>query len=800
MRRIFRFIGEKLLNKRLDFRVRLFNVLAMAGVLVSLVSMITSVAIGEAMVNAIVYFAASVFAAGLLWYSQKTGKYENCYLITIIFVFLIGFSMFFFVGGTYYGAIPSFFIFAMVFTVFMLERRRAIIILLSELLVYNGLCVYAYLFIEPSSYYTSSKTAMLTTAFGFSVVGITLSITMFLHFRLYNQQQRELEAAREEALSFSHAKSNFLANMSHEIRTPIHVMLGMNEMILRESRSEQIQDYGRKIQNAGKTLLLLINNILDVSKIESGKLTVTEARYLTADLMDELIVVGKEETGRYGLSFAVRTDETLPAALVGDTVYLRQIVVNFLSNAAKYTREGGVTLVFSQKPGHTPDEILLRVSVGDTGIGIREENMALLFDAFTRADMPKNQYIEGTGLGLAIAKELTELMGGQISVESRWGEGSVFTLELPQKVADVTPMGNLDRAAEKTSAAYTGFIAPSGSVLLVDDNEENLQVLRSLLSRTLLRIDTAKSGAECLEKAANRRFDVIVMDYMMPKMDGLETLAGLKALPGFDTPVVALTANVVAEVRQKLLAAGFANDLSKPVMWRDLETAIASLLPKALVTQRTISADDRLSEDVKAQLAGELEGFGIALEGGLHYLSGDIVQYKALAVFFAENYEQGRAEISSLAEVGDVSRMKFCAHSLKSKARAVGANALSSTAAKLEVLCTAGDEAYIAVTLPLLYYEWARARDGLCGLIRRLETLLPKSSPCSVQEISLRELKELVAHNRQPEALVALDRLIARADADKPMLRDIRQRVDELEFAEAERLLTALIGGNTGGE
>jgi CheY-like chemotaxis protein len=603
--------------------------------------------------------------------------------------------------------------------------------------------------------------------------------------------------------------------MSHEIRTPVNVMLGMNEMILRESDSEQIKSYGLSIHNSGKTLLSLINNILDFSKIESGKLAVVEESYLTADLINDLSLTGAELIEKYGIGFQTKADETLPRALTGDMNNIRQVIVNFLSNAAKYTKQGAVTLSFNKKPGERPVEIILCVSVEDTGIGIKRENIPILFDAFTRIDLLTQRNIEGTGLGLAIAKELTEFMGGRIHVKSEWGVGSVFSVEVPQKISDEAPLGNNPHPDAKKDAVEAGsFIAPGGSVLVVDDSKENLQVVRSLLSRTMLRVDTVLSGEECLEAVREMRYDVILMDYMMPVMDGVETLKRLQAISGFDTPVVVLTANVVVGVRQELLSTGFKEYLSKPFTWRDLEGVLLALLPEELIMAGAARSGDVLPADIKNGFASWLMTYGVVLDDGIRYLGGDVIQYKKLAVFFNENYAPGKKEIEQLYRRKDWERLKFNVHSLKSKARSVGANSLSVTAAKLENLCGLCDGAYIAVILPVMYHEWERARDGLIAFATQFDAALQDAKEAGGSPVRAgrsagaellahapgsTELLTLLKHNRRPDALDALERLIATINEPEAIrrLQDIWQRVDDIEFREAENLLIDLIGGET---
>jgi len=798
--RFLRFISDKFLAKRLDFRVRLFNVLAIAGMTIGIMMSVLGVFTNAGFWNVLVNMIAAALAFCLLYYSYKSGKYQQCYMFTTIIIFLIFFPALFFTGGGYHSGMPSFFVFAVLFTVFMLEGKKMIVMAVMEMLVYIGICLAAYAYPQSVHFFETEQEFLTDIIIGFSSVSLALGVTLYIHFRMYNKQQRELEAARVEALRLSKAKSNFLANMSHEIRTPINVMLGMNEVIIREKGSDRIRDYSLNIQNAGKTLLALIDNILDMSKIESGKLEIVSENYQTADLIDDLAMIGMERVGRRGIGFKIQADENLPCGLTGDFLHIKQVVVNFLSNAAKYTEQGCVTLSFAQKPGKATDEILLCVSVSDTGIGIKEENIALLFDAFTRGDFPTHRNIEGTGLGLAIAKKFTELMQGRIDVKSRLGHGSVFSVEIPQKVHNKTPLHKRTITAKEETAGEGSFIAPGGNILVVDDSAENLLVVKSLLSRTLLQVDTAKSGKECIKAVTKKRYHVILMDYMMPDMDGIDTLRALKEIPGFDTPVVVLTANVVAGVRQTLLNAGFIAYLSKPIMWKDLEETLMGLLPPDLITVNNRCAQKLIPPEIKNKLAQDASVYDITLEEGLGYLSGDMSQYKNLAVFFVENYDKSRQEAAKAEAQKDWQNLKFTVHSLKSKARAVGAVNLSDTAAKVEKQCIKENDAYVEVTMPSLYYEWSRAQEGLKQLVAGLDGLTTGQIETENTGISIDELLVLLKHNRQPDALAALEHMIAMSHRTDTIerLREIRQKVDEIEFQEAERLLIAMGGDAVG--
>jgi len=397
-----------------------------------------------------------------------------------------------------------------------------------------------------------------------------------------------VEKEKQMAVMANESKDKFLANMSHEIRTPINTVIGMNEMILRENKDNTIQEYAENIQSASRMLLSLINDVLDFSKIEAGKLEVTENPYHLSSLLNDVIMGIKVRAQNKKLSLHLNIDENMPAVLKGDEIRIRQIMNNLLSNAVKYTSEGSIT--FSAKGVQNDDRFMLEVSVQDTGNGIKKEDMARLFDSFQRLELNKNRYIEGTGLGLSITKQLVNQMQGSIDVQSEYGKGSCFTVCIPQEVVDSQPMGDLEKAY-KNAATSQGTIekqeekkhlyAPNASVLVVDDNKMNLTVVKALLKRSAIQLDFAMGGEECLEFTRNKKYDLILMDHMMPEPDGVQTLHMLreeKDNENQNTTVVVLTANAIAGAAEQYLQEGFADYLAKPVVGDKLEEVLAKYL------------------------------------------------------------------------------------------------------------------------------------------------------------------------------------------------------------------------------
>jgi len=382
------------------------------------------------------------------------------------------------------------------------------------------------------------------------------------------------------------AKSDFLALMSHEIRTPINAVLGMNEMIKRESKEENIVNYSQDVESSGKMLLSLINDILDFSKVESGKMEITLVEYDLSSVVNDVNNMIKSRAVEKGLEFKIDVDSNIPNTLFGDEIRIRQVITNLLSNAVKYTPSGLVNLKLAAEPVDSrpysafkkEDELNLCIRVIDTGKGIKEEDMPVLFDSFTRVDEVNNRTIEGTGLGLALTKRFVELMGGNISVDSTYGEGSTFTVVIPQKVVNPAPIGDFQSKIEKSQKEKKNkkLNVKDCHVLVVDDVEMNCKVFCHLLKNTGLLIDIAYSGEQALELCKKNKYDIIYMDHRMPVMDGIQCLHLLKEMdtPNNDTPVIALTANAISGMKEMYISEGFDGFMSKPVVAKELEKSV----------------------------------------------------------------------------------------------------------------------------------------------------------------------------------------------------------------------------------
>lgn len=523
------------------------------------------------------------------------------------------------------------------------------------------------------------------------VAGIVNSLITEQNHRLLDALRKE-KRSQQEAEAANMAKSSFLANMSHEIRTPINAILGMNEMILREEKDPAIRGYAGNIQASGNSLLSIVSDVLDISKIESGKLEIIPVDYEVNSLISDCCNMAAGRAKAKELELLVECAGNVPMKLCGDETHIRQIIMNLLTNAVKYTEKGTVKLIVSGR--FTDGGFVLKVDVSDTGIGIAEENLPQLFTQFQRFDLQRNRNIEGTGLGLSIVKRLCDLMSGTITARSVLGSGSTFTVELPQKVVDSTPCGgvNLNYSAGAEHEYHHSFEAPEAKILAVDDLPVNLLVIANLLKETRIKIDTAGSGRECMDKCSQQKYDLILMDHMMPEMDGVltfEKLHGDKSSPNFETPVIMLTANALAGMREQYMDVGFADYVSKPVRGAKLEEAIRRNLPESLIKP---ASPEIPAEAVSTEPSGFADICGAVPElnvnAALQYCCGSAELLNDLLHDFTEN--DHFSDLKAAFEEKRWEDYRRHAHSLKSTSLMIGLTGLSERARASELALKGG--------------------------------------------------------------------------------------------------------------
>ena len=577
-----------IMDHNLWIQERMYILLVSIGLLGLSIAILIGFFAGESMKNIIPLTITFVAMLILTWWSIHFRKIQTgAVLIGVVVIFFV-LPMNFLTSGAIYGGGPVWFLFGVFFACLVVENRIKYVLITSSLLIQAGCYYVAYFYPR----YTIPHTISVAYVDSYvTLLIVTLLICGMISFqnRIYKEENALAQRQKKEIEELNQMQNHFFSSMSHEIRTPINTIIGLNEMILREEVSDEVAADAKSIQGASKMLLSLINDILDMSKIESGRMDIVPVSYDVGAMLSDVVNMIWVRAQEKGLAFHVDVDQTIPSQLIGDEVRIKQILINVLNNAVKYTSEGSVTL--SIRSGKREDNTAyITYSVTDTGMGIRKENIPYLFNAFRRVDAAKNRYIEGTGLGLAIVKQLVELMDGEIAVNSVYTKGSTFVITLPQGVEGTGQIGELDletRHKNNIREKYVqSFEAPKAHVLIVDDNETNLMVAQKLLRATRVHIDTAVSGADCLKKTLQNKYEVIFMDHLMPNMDGIECLHAIRSQTGglnLNTPVVVLTANAGSENRTLYRREGFDGYLVKPVSGIQLEQELLTHLPPSMV-------------------------------------------------------------------------------------------------------------------------------------------------------------------------------------------------------------------------
>ncbi|MBR6879565.1 MAG: response regulator [Clostridiales bacterium] len=594
-------------------------------------------------------------------------------------------------------------------------------------------------------------------------------------------ESKALKLEKEAADKANKAKSDFLAQMSHEIRTPINAVIGMDEMILRETNDPGIREYAQDIQSASKTLLSLVNGVLDFSRIESGKMEIVPVKYSPEEMINSLVNMISDRAEKKGLELILDIDPQIPSILYGDDVRIRQVITNLLTNAVKYTEKGSVTLSVKllsvsasavsagadeAAPGiagsgnsgsviegqDAPGTCKLHVEVKDTGIGIKDEDREKLFQSFQRLEERRNRNIEGTGLGMGIVVGILSLMDSSIHVESEYGIGSVFSFDIVQTVVDSKPMGEYrkKRYTDGSAKRFASITINNASILVVDDNEMNLKVAKGLMKKLNADPDTASGGKEAVEMIRKKHYDLILMDHMMPEMDGLETLKKLReeSLIDSSTSIIALTANAIEGAKEMYINAGFNDYLAKPISPDELEQMMSLYLPEgsfsigysekasagagtavgavssAAWRKGSSDADGASGDEASSASAAPestilrlLREKGLNVSSALVYSMNDEDLYRELLDSFVDTKAEKAASITKFHDEENWNDYKTFVHALKSSARTIGADRLSKMALDQENASRDGDVERIAMGYDMMMTEYSRVVSDISDVL-----------------------------------------------------------------------------------
>lgn len=604
------------------------------------------------------------------------------------------------------------------------------------------------------------------------------------------RMQAQAEAANE-------AKSAFLANMSHEIRTPMNAIVGLSEIIMEESRGTGVYTNARDVRSAARDLLAIINDILDLSKVESGRMELDQTDYDIKAVVDEVVGLMDLAASRRGLLLLCEYDRTIPCRYNGDRGKIKQILINLLNNAVKFTQEGHVKISVGGRPGQGEEQELLIFQVEDTGCGIREEDRQRIFDNFTQVDARRNRSVEGTGLGLSITRYMVELMGGTIGLESVYNQGTTFTVTIPQRVVDSRTLTEVPDVPARDEEAAELFTTEGYRVLVVDDNRVNLKVAKVFLKGYGFELEEAESGQEAIDLVRQNRYDIIFMDHMMPEMDGIETVEVIRrdcGENGREPVIIALTANAMEGVGERFLSCGFQDFLTKPMDRALLNEALMRWIPenRRKKQQRSQALQGMSPETVYIK--------GIDLDAAMRYHLGSAVDFRELLELYCIEGRRKTGLLRELFERKDYGRYAIEVHGLKSASANIGATKLAQMAQAHEEAANRGDEEFIGEGFPLLLSSYEKQIESIQAFLdRRQGEEARRLDAIDARELSrgIRDALELLEDFHSRECAGKVEELLGHClDPEiESGLREVREQLKLYEDDAAEELLRQLAAG-----